>query len=91
MGGGGRDRVVRFGSGSSEGRSPGEGDERRRVEEGAVTDEERREDDMTSCLKRSENSRRVVCWFCTEVTTTLRNWKVDLFSIIDIIMGIIVI
>jgi hypothetical protein len=32
------------------------GDERRRVEEGAVTDEERREDDMTSYLKRSENS-----------------------------------
>ena len=55
LGGRGRED-ARFGSGSSEGRSSREGDERRRVEEGAVMDEERREDDMTSYLKRSENS-----------------------------------
>jgi hypothetical protein len=36
-------------------------------------EEERSEDDMTSYLKRSENSWRVECWFCTEVTTVLRN------------------
>jgi hypothetical protein len=41
---------VRFGSGSSGG-SSGEGDERRRVEEGVGIDEEKREDDMTSYLK----------------------------------------
>jgi len=54
-------------------------------------DEERRDDDMTSYLKRSENSLRVSWWFCTEVTTILKNWKVDTFSIIDIIMDIAVI
>jgi hypothetical protein len=80
--------VVGFGSGSSEGKSSGEGDERRRVEEGAVMEEVRREDDITSYLKRSANSWRIECWFCTEVTTMLRNWKVKTFSIIGIGIGI---
>jgi hypothetical protein len=82
---------VGFGSGSSEGKSSGEGDERRRIEEGAVMEEERRDDDMTSYLKRSENSWRVVCWFCTEVTTMLKSWKVKTFNIIVIGIGMAVI
>ena len=73
-----------FGSGSSERESSREEDRCRRVEEGAVMEEERRDDDMTSYLKRSENSRRVERWFCTEVTTTLRNWKAKTFSIIEL-------
>ena len=47
-------------------------------------EEARREDDMTSYLKRSENSWRVEWWFCTEVTTMLRNWKMKALSIKDI-------
>ena len=50
--GGGGSLVVEFKSESSE-RVPS--DERRRVD-GAVMEDERREDDMTSYLKRSENS-----------------------------------
>ena len=65
--------------------------ERRRVEEDAVMDEERREDDMTSYLNRSENSWRVERWCCTEVTIVLRDWKMKVFSIINIGVFIIVI
>ena len=45
-----------FRSGSSEKESSGKEGERRRVEEGVVMEEARREDDMTSYLNRSENS-----------------------------------
>lgn len=51
-GGGGGSLAVKFKSESSE-RVPS--DECRRVD-GAVMEDERREDDMTSYLKRSENS-----------------------------------
>jgi hypothetical protein len=54
-------------------------------------EDERRDDDMTSYLKRSENSRRVERWFCTEVVTMLRNWKAKTFSIIELQWGIAVI
>jgi hypothetical protein len=59
LGRGGGRRVVGFRSWSLEGTSSGEGEERRRDVEGGDREEERREDEMTSYLKRSENSRRV--------------------------------
>ena len=88
---GGGSGVVGFGSRSSDRESSREEDKRRRVEEGAVMEDERRDDDMTSYLKRSENSRRVERWFCTEVTTMLRNWKAKTLSIIELQWGIAVI
>lgn len=56
LGTGGEDFVLDFRSESSEGASPVEDDGRRRVEDGAVMEEDRREDDITSYLNFSENS-----------------------------------
>ena len=55
----GRERfVLGFGSGSSGGGWLASEDERRLVEDGAVMEVDRREDDITSYWNLSENSRR---------------------------------
>jgi hypothetical protein len=55
---GGGDFVLGFGSGSSGGEWLVKEDERRLVEDGAVMDVDRSEDDITSYWNLSENSRR---------------------------------